>query len=360
MENWSGEQRSFAIKSYYKNNDCVVAAQRQFRIKFNIARHGRIPSAHAIKEWVRKFEETGSAMNVKHKGPNRSVRNLENINQVRASVERSPKRSSRKQSQALGLSRTTFLRILHKDLNFHPYKIQIVQALKPTDLPARLHFAETILQHEIDVHNLWMSDEAHFHLSGYTNKQNSRYWALENPQELHQHPLHSQKVTVWCAVSSMGIIGPYFFEDHNENALTVNAARYTDMINQFLTQQLNMFPQNNSWFQQDGATSHSARLSMDSVRRLFPGRVISKHGDIEWPPRSPDLTACDYFLWGYLKSKVFVDKPRNIGELKMKIQQEITNIPLDMLRRVMQNFNIRLQECIERRGGHLAGIIFKK
>jgi len=45
------------------------------------------------------------------------------------------------------------------------------------------------------------SDEAHFHISGTVNKQNVRYWAAENPQTIHQRPLHSPKVTVWCALS---------------------------------------------------------------------------------------------------------------------------------------------------------------
>jgi hypothetical protein len=46
-----------------------------------------------------------------------------------------------------------------------------------------------------DVINILMMDEAHFHLSGSVNKQNFRYWAAENPHELHQCPLHSAKVT---------------------------------------------------------------------------------------------------------------------------------------------------------------------
>jgi hypothetical protein len=49
------------------------------------------------------------------------------------------------------------------------------------------------------------------------NKQNYRYWAAENPQELHQRPLRSDKLTVWCGITSFGVLGPYFFED-NENA----------------------------------------------------------------------------------------------------------------------------------------------
>jgi hypothetical protein len=47
-----------------------------------------------------------------------------------------------------------------------------------------------------------MNDEAHFHLSGYANKQNFRYWSDINLRQLHQKPLHSSKVTVWCTSSS--------------------------------------------------------------------------------------------------------------------------------------------------------------
>jgi hypothetical protein len=51
-----------------------------------------------------------------------------------------------------------------------------------------------------------------FHLSGTVNKQNFRYWAAENPPELHVRPLHSAKVTVWCTLSSIGVIESYFLK----------------------------------------------------------------------------------------------------------------------------------------------------
>jgi hypothetical protein len=54
-------------------------------------------------------------------------------------------------------------------------------------------------------------DEAHFHLCGTVNTQNFRYWAEDNPQIIHQRPLHSSKLTVWCAISQFGVIGSYFF-----------------------------------------------------------------------------------------------------------------------------------------------------
>jgi hypothetical protein len=68
-----------------------------------------------------------------------------------------------------------------------------------------------------------------FHLSGTVNKQNFRYWAAENPRELHARPLQSPKVTVWSTLSSIGIIGPYFLEEGGVT-VTVNANRYCDML----------------------------------------------------------------------------------------------------------------------------------
>jgi len=57
MESWTGAQRVFAVKSFYKNNDNYVAAQREFRKKFGINRNSKVPSAHDIKTWVNKFED---------------------------------------------------------------------------------------------------------------------------------------------------------------------------------------------------------------------------------------------------------------------------------------------------------------
>jgi len=114
------------------------------------------------------------------------------------------------------------------------------------------------------------------------------------------------KVTVWCAVSSFEIIGPYFFENEREKALTVTGPRYVHMLENFLGPELARHPvTGETFFQQDGAMSHTARYSMAGVRNLFPNHIISRYGDITWPARSPDLSACDFFLLGYLKSEVF-------------------------------------------------------
>jgi len=68
---------------------------------------------------------------------------------------------------------------------------------------------------------------------------------------------------------------------------------------------------------------------------LFPGRLISLRGDMEWPARSPDLSQCDVFLWGYLKEEVFKHRPQSLEDLKERIQQEIDSILAELTRRVM-------------------------
>ncbi|GFX05437.1 uncharacterized protein TNCV_1007591 [Trichonephila clavipes] len=57
------------------------------------------------------------------------------------------------------------------------------------------------------------SDEAHFWLNGYVNKQNCRIWSEDNSQVYVETPLHPEKLTVWCALWAGGIIGPYFFKN---------------------------------------------------------------------------------------------------------------------------------------------------
>jgi hypothetical protein len=92
---------------------------------------------------------------------------------------------------------------------------------------------------------------------------------------------------------------------------------------------------------------------------MFPGRVVSLHEAVPWPPRLPDLSPCDFFLWGYLKAAVFKHRPRTLDQLKEAIQEEIEGLSPDMLVRVMENFQERLHTCIGHQGHHLDDIIFK-
>ncbi|GFV59198.1 transposable element Tc3 transposase [Trichonephila clavipes] len=177
------------------------------------------------------------------------------------------------------------------------------------------------------------SDEAHFWLNGYVNKQNCRIWSEANPHAYVETPLHPEKLTVWCALWAGGIIGPYFFkndEGHNE-----------------------------LWFQQDGATCHTARATIDLLKDTFGDRLISRFGPGNWPPRSCDLTPLDYFLWGYVNSLVYADKPQTLDHLEDNIRRVIADIRPQMLEKVIENWTSRLDYIRACRGSPMPEIIFK-
>jgi hypothetical protein len=76
---------------------------------------------------------------------------------------------------------------------------------------------------------------------------------------------------------------------------------------------------------QDNATAHTANNSMVALHEVFGERVISRG---LWPPRSPDLNPCDFYLWGTLKEKVYVNNQHSLEELQENVRHEISAIPV--------------------------------
>ena len=102
------------------------------------------------------------------------------------------------------------------------------------------------------------SDGSHFDLGGYVNKQNCCIWGTEKPHAYIEMSMHPKRVTVWCRFWSRGIIGPFFFENEQGEAVTVNGDRYRTMLNEFLFTKIEEEDIGNIWFQKDGATCHTA------------------------------------------------------------------------------------------------------
>ncbi|GFT22509.1 uncharacterized protein TNCV_3274691 [Trichonephila clavipes] len=173
-------------------------------------------------------------------------------------------------------------------------------AIHQNDHQARRRFVEWA-QNEIavvpDFHKrILFSYEAHFWLNGYVNKQNCRIWSEANPQVYVETPLHPEKLTVWCALWAGGIIVPNFFKNDEGHNVTVNGDRYRAMITNFFISELNNHDVQELWFQQDGATCHTARATIDLLKDTFGDRLISRFRPVNWPPRYCDLTPLDYFL----------------------------------------------------------------
>ena len=109
-------------------------------------------------------------------------------------------------------------------------------------------------------------------------------------------------------------------ENEQGEAVTVNGDNYLAILNEFLFTKIEEEDIANIWFQQDGATCHTAEATLDVLRPVFEDRIISRRADVFWPPRSYDLKPLYYYLRGAAKDKCYADKPETIDALKDKIR----------------------------------------
>ncbi|GFS58535.1 uncharacterized protein TNCV_111511 [Trichonephila clavipes] len=109
----------------------------------------------------------------------------------------------------------------------------------------------------------------------------------------------------------------------------------------------------------DGATCHTARATIDLLKDTLGDRLISRFGPVNWPPRSCDLTPLDYFLWGYVKSLFYADKPQTLDHLEDNIRRVIADIRPQMLEKVIKNWTSRLDYIRASCGSHMREVIFK-
>ena len=86
----------------------------------------------------------------------------------------------------------------------------------------------------------------------------------------------------------------------------------------------------------------------------FPGRAISRHDDINRPPRSCDLTPLNFFLLGYARDRVYAHKPSTLEHLKTNIPHVMFDISLNMCQKVVENS----LKCNTSLGDHLNDVVF--
>lgn len=249
------------------------------------------PARNSILRWVQNFDEHGRVGNAEASGrPGASSNQEERVSNY---FVRYPSRSLRRAEQDLNIPRSSIHDILRNRLHMFPYKLQVVQQLEDRDYTARIEFAQWCLQNiqgdASFLNRVIYSDECVFHVDGKVNKHNVRIWGTENPHERREVARDSEKVTVWCA--------------------------------QLLDEKL-------------------------------PDSWIGRGGPTRWPARSPDLTPLDFFLWGYVKDKVYATPCPNLRQLKRRITTTIRSVSVEMLKKVWENSQARLSTVIRENGGH--------
>ncbi|GBM41323.1 hypothetical protein AVEN_241483-1 [Araneus ventricosus] len=105
---------------------------------------------------------------------------------------------------------------------------------------------------------------------------------------------------------------------------------------------------------QDGAHPHIYRRVKQWLRQHFTdARMISYNFPTAWPPRSPDITPCDFWLWGFLKDNIYRKRPASLPDLKDSIRGHVLNIQADSLRSAVETMILRLEHIVEHEVRHI-------
>lgn len=341
------KDRISVVRLYSKSQNAHQVIRDWHRIS-----HTSLPDVSTVIRINQRFDETGSVSDLPRSGRPRSARSTACVENVLTTFSQQPSTSLRRSKSVLHTSRSTISRILNEH-GFHPYRATLVHGLLEDDLDRRMEFCEKWhgkLQSSPRLADrvIW-SDESIFKLNGHVNRHNSIYWSTSNPQHHLEVNMNAPGLTVWAAMSSEGLIGPFFFDN------TVNGTNYLEMLQTFLWPAIEGHRhQHELWFQQDGAPPHYATSVRQWLGEHFPNRWLGRRGAVEWPPRSCDLTPLDFFLWGYLKELVYTRKPTTLAQLRQQIITAFHSITPSLCEKVCRAVATRLHECLEKNGAQVA------
>lgn len=333
------QQRITAVKLFYKCQENSAEASRQLAIQYDI----NPPQGRNIKAIVYKFEETGSVADATRSGRPKLATCDAMGDRIVAAINRSPQKSTRRLSSELDISQSSVMRLLHQR-KLKPYIPRLVQKLHDGDQDRRVEFCEKMLgmidEDNTFIDRIWWSDEATFKLNGHINRHNCVYWSADNPGLIIEKEVNLPGICVWAAISSNGLLGPYFFDG------TVTSEKYLGMLREYLWPRIRQ----NYLFQQDGAPPHYGRNVRQWLNENLAERWIGRRGHIEWPPRSPDLSPPDFFLWGVMKDLVYSGNPQSLEDLRRSIEENFQLIDQELCQKVCRSVTQRLNQCIEYEG----------
>ena len=163
------------------------------------------------------------------------------------------------------------------------------------------------------------------------------------------HRQHRYTVNVWAGIVHNQLIGPYILPER----LTGNV--YNIFLEEVLPGLLENVPlgiRRRLWFQHDGAPAHYDLNVRRFLDQQFPNRWIGRGGAVSWPPRSPDLTPLDFFLWGHMKSLIYATPVESEEDLVARIAVaagEIAGNP-EMFGNVRNSLRRRCRACVDVNG----------
>ncbi|XP_053434088.1 uncharacterized protein LOC128576103 [Nycticebus coucang] len=346
----SFEERKVILKWYLKFEN-IVEVRRQWRREYATDPPTRLTIAR-IRD---KFETHGTVCDV-HKGRSGRPRTATSPAVSALVLEqftRSPHKSTKQCARETGISRTSIRRIL-KTAKWEVVVPRLLHSLNEDDPDRRVQYCEwfqnMVHVDEEFVGKMVWSDEAQFKLNGTVSRHNCVYWA---PEMAHvEKDVHLLGLNVWCGLSLRGLIGPFFFEG------PVTGPVYLDMLRTSILPAIRtLFGDDVFYFQQDGAPPHFHPDVRAYLDENLPGQWVGRRGVVEFPPRSPDLTPLDFYLWGTLQDAVCHRKPATLVELREEIERVCAAIEADTLVSVAQAVLLRNQKCLDVGGNHFEHLL---
>lgn len=131
----------------------------------------------------------------------------------------------------------------------------------------------------------------------------------------------------------------------------VSGDRYLSILENFDRSYLDNLPlteHRNIFYQHDGAPPHRGELINSFLQATFYDQWIANDGPFLWPPRSPDLTVLDFFIWGAIKSKVYETPLTTMDDCMQRVRNAFRNLSQDSIKRATHCELIRrCQKCLE-------------
>lgn len=313
-----------------------------------------IPSHPTFQEVDRRLRETGCFKPPKSdSGRLRRVRTPNTEDIILQAVDNDPHVSTRRISRAVGVNHVSVWQTLKEQL-LHPYHLQKIHHLRrETDYRPRIQFSQWLV-HECNINpnfigNILFTDEASFTRDGVFNFHNMHEWSDENPHAIHvRNHQFGFSINVWIGMVGDCLIGPFRLPNR------LNGQSYLNFLRDNLNELLEDVPLDvimNMYFMHDGAPAHFSRIVRNYLTERFENRWIGRGGPVAWPPRSPDLTPLDFFVWGYLKDLVYATEVNTEDELWQRIVDACQQLrTLGVYHRVRESLRRRLQICLQEQG----------
>jgi hypothetical protein len=259
-------------------------------------------------------------------------------------------------ASCIGVPSMRVLRTLHLE-DVYPFYDQRVQHLEPGDYAQRMDLCHGIQAHRELLGVILFTDEATFTRDGVNNPRNVHKWSHDNPHATTVTNFQRRfSLNVWCGVIGNRLIGPFVFEN-NLTGNTYEAFLRNELPG--LLEDIPLMVRSQMYFQHDGAPPHYSRHVKDYLNETFPNRWLGRGGPVPWPPRSPDLTPLDFFLWGHMKTLVYeskVDSRASLRDRIFAVSEEIRNHP-DNIASAIQSLLIRAENCLANGGGHFEQLL---